>query len=118
MGRKKSSKPKPPKINKQKLLESLIEKPSQKVREWAMKEFSLLKKLTEKYPLEFFAQIKFPKKLPSLAVLFSDWGENELAKKYRAYTYVPPPEEKIELSKEKFGEDVLVEKKLTLRLWI
>ncbi len=118
MGRKKSSKPKTPKINKQKLLESLIEKPSQKVKEWAMKEFSLLKKLTEKYPLEFFAQIKFPQKLPSLAVLFSDWGENELAKKYRAYTYTPPPEEKIELSKEKFGEDVLIEKKLTLRNWL
>ena len=118
MGRKKSSKPKPPKINKQKLLESLIEKPSQKVREWTMKEFSLLKRLTEKYPLEFFAQIKFPQKLPSLAVLFSDWGEKELKRKFNAFNYQPPPEEKIELSQEKFGEDVLVEKKLTLRQWI
>ena len=51
-------------------------------------------------------------------VLFSDWGENELARKYRAYIYTPPLEEKIELSKEKFGEDVLVEKKLTLRDWL
>lgn len=118
MGRKKSSKPKPPKINKQKLLEKLVEKPSQKVREWAMKEFTLLKRLEEKYSLEFLNQIKFPQKLKSLAILFSDWGEKELAQKYRAFLYVPPPEEKIELSQEKFGEDVVVEKKLTLRNWL
>lgn len=111
-------KPKPPKINKQKLLESLIEKPSQKIKEWAMKEFTLLKRLEERYPLEFLSKIKLPKKLPSLAILFSDWGEKELAQKYRAFLYVPPPEEKIELSQEKFGEDVVVEKKLTLRNWL
>jgi hypothetical protein len=111
-------KPKPLKINKQKLLDRLVEKPSQKIREWAMKEFTLLKRLEEKYPLEFLNQIKFPKKLPSLAVLYSDWGEKELAQKYRAYQYVPPLEEKIELSQEKFGEDVVVEKKLTLRNWL
>ena len=111
-------KPKPPKINKQKILEKLVEKPSQKVREWAMKEFTLLKRLEEKYSLEFLNQIKFPQKLKSLAILFSDWGEKELAQKYRAFLYIPPPEEKIELSQEKFGEDVLVEKKLTLRNWL
>ena len=111
-------KPKPPKINKQKLLDRLVEKPSQKIREWAMKEFTLLKRLEEKYPLEFLNQIKFPKKLPSLAVLYSDWGEKELAQKYRAFLYIPPLEEKIELSQEKFGEDVVVEKKLTLRNWL
>lgn len=118
MGRKKSSKPKPLKINKQKLLERLIEKPSQKIREWLMKEYIILQSLEKQYPLEFLNQIRFPKKLPSLAVLFSDWGEKELSQKYRAYQYVPPPEEKIELSQEKFGEDVLVEKKLTLRNWL
>lgn len=115
---KKPKPPKPPKINKQKLLDRLVEKPSQKIREWAMKEFSLLKKLEENYPLEFLDQIKFPKKLPSLAVLYSDWGEKELAQKFRAYQYIPPIEEKIELSQEKFGEDVVVEKKLTLRNWL
>lgn len=111
-------KPKPPKINKQKLLDRLVEKPSQKIREWSMKEFTLLKRLEERYPLEFLNQIKFPKKLPSLAVLYSDWGEKELAQKLRAFQYVPPIEEKIELSQEKFGEDVLIEKKLTLRNWL
>lgn len=115
---KKPKLPKPPKINKQKLLERLLEKPSQKIREWAIKEFTLLKRLEEQYSLEFLNQIQFPKKLPSLAVLFSDWGEKELPRKYRAFLYVPPPEEKIELSKEKFGEDVLVEKKLSLRDWL
>ena len=34
------------------------------------------------------------------------------------YVYIPPLEEKIELSQEKFGEDVVVEKKLTLRNWL
>lgn len=111
-------KPKPPKINKQKLLEKLIEKPSQGVREWLMKEYIILQNLEKQYPLEFLNQIKFPQKLKSLAILFSDWGEKELSQKYRAFLYVPPPEEKIELSQEKFGEDVLVEKKLTLRNWL
>ena len=111
-------KPKPPKINKQKLLEKLIEKPSQGVREWLMKEYIILQNLEKQYPLEFLNQIKFPQKLKSLAILFSDWGEKELAQKYRAFLYVPLPEEKIELSQEKFGEDVVVEKKLTLRNWL
>lgn len=111
-------KPKPPKINKKVLVDRLVEKPSQGVREWLMKEYIILQSLEKQYPLEFLNQIKFPQKLKSLAILFSDWGERELAQKYRAFLYVPPPEEKIELSQEKFGEDVLVEKKLTLRSWI
>ena len=118
MGRKKSSKPKPPKINKQKLLERLIEKPSQGIKQWLMKEYIILQNLEKQYPLEFLNQIKFPQKLKTLAILFCDWGEKELAQKYRAYQYIPPIEEKIELSKEKFGEDVVVEKKLTLRDWL
>lgn len=107
--------PKSPKINKAKLLERLIEKPSQGIREWSMREFTLLKRLEEKYSLEFLIIVDFGKKLPSLAVLSSEWGESELARKFHAFNYQPKIQETIELSPEKFGEDVLVTKKPSLR---
>jgi hypothetical protein len=106
---------KPPKINKQQLLARLVEKPSQGIREWSMREFTLMKRLEETYSLEFLNIIDFGKKLPSLAVLSSEWGENELARKFHAFNYQPPKTENIILSPEKFGEDREVKKKQTLR---
>lgn len=106
---------KPPKINKTKLLERLVEKPSQGIREWSMREFTLMKRLEEAYSLEFLNIVDFGKKLPSLAVLSSEWGENELARKFHAFNYQPPKTEQIILSPEKFGEDKEIKKKQTLR---
>jgi len=112
---KKIKTPKPPPINKTKLLERLVEKPSQNIREWSMREFTMLKRLEEKFSLEFLNTVDFGKKLPSLAVLSSEWGETELARKFYAFNYQPKIPETIELSPEKFGEDVKVERKLSLR---
>lgn len=108
-------KPKPSKINKTKLLERLVEKPSQGIREWSMREFTMMKRLEDRFSLEFLNIVDFGKKLPSLAVLSSTWGESELARKFHAYNYQPPTQERIELSLEKFGEDIEVAKKLSLR---
>jgi hypothetical protein len=107
--------PKPTPINKAKLLARLVEKPSQGIREWSMREFTLMKRLEETYSLEFLNIIDFGKKLPSLAVLSSEWGENELARKFHAFNYQPPKTENIILSPEKFGEDREVKKKQSLR---
>lgn len=112
---KKAKIPKPPPINKKALLERLVEKPSQGIREWSMREFTFLKRLEEKYSLEFLNIVDFGNKLPSLAVLSSTWGETELARKFYAFNYQPKISETIELSPEKFGEDVKVEKKQSLR---
>ena len=112
---KKAKIPKPPPINKKALLERLVEKPSQGIREWSMREFTFLKRLEEKYSLEFLNIVDFGNKLPSLAVLSSTWGERELARKFYAFNYQPKISETIELSLEKFGEDIKVEKKQSLR---
>jgi len=112
---KKVKVPAPPKVNKTKLVERLVEKPSQNIREWLMKEFVLLKRLEAKYPLEFLNMIDFGKKLPSLAVLSCEWGEQELARKYHAFSYQPPTKNKVTLLESKVGENVSVERKKSLR---
>ncbi len=118
MGRPKKIKtPKPPKlppINKHKLVERLVEKPSQNIRFWLIKECSILKKLEEKFPLAFLNQLKYSKKWASLAVLFCDDLMKDLERRYRAYLYVPPIQEQITLG-EKSGEDLKIEKKKSLR---
>ena len=112
---KKIKTPKPPKINKTKLLERLVEKPTSGIREWSMREFTMMKRLEDRFSLEFLNIVAFGKKLPSLAVLSSVWGESELARKFHAFNYQPKTPEIIELSPEKFGEDIEVAKKLSLR---
>jgi len=114
MARKKSTKPKPPKINKLKLIERLVEKPSQNIRLWTIKECSILKKLEELFPIIFLDQLKYSKKWQSLALLFCDDLMNDLRRRYRAFCYEPPEQKEILLG-EKSGEDLLVEKKKSLR---
>jgi hypothetical protein len=106
--------PKPPPINKHKLIERLVEKPSQNVRFWLVKECSILKSLEKKFPLAFLNQLKYSKKWASLAVLFCDDLMKDLERRYRAYQYVPPIQEPILLG-EKSGEDLKIEKKKSLR---
>lgn len=106
--------PKPPPINKHKLIERLVEKPSQNIRFWLIKECSILKNLESKFPLAFLNQLKYSKKWASLAVLFCDDLMKDLERRYRAYQYVPPIQETFILGK-KFGEDLKIEKKKSLR---
>ncbi len=82
-----------------------------------MREYTILKTLSAKYPLEFLNQLKFSKKLPSLAVLFADWMDRDLQTRYRVYQYVPPPQAEILLG-EKVGDDLKINKKQNLRSWL
>jgi len=111
---KKPKLPKPPPINKKHLVERLVEKPSHGLREWLMREYVILKKLSALFPLEFLNQLKYSKKFASLAVLFCDNLMLELTRKYRAYLYVPPQKEEIILG-DKAGEDYQIQKRPTLR---
>ena len=111
-------KPKPPKISKKLLLERLVEKPKVGIREWSIREFSILKKLAEKFPLEFLNEVNFGKKFASLAVLYSEWGLEELKRRYHAWSYTPKTPEKITLHDQKFGENWNGKKKQTLRDFI
>ena len=115
MGRPKKIKvPKPPPINKKHLVERLVEKPSQGIQFWLIQEYSILKKLEAKFPLIFLNQLKYGKKLASLAVLFCDQLMLELERKYRAFLYHPPQQEQIILG-DKTGEDYQVKRAPTLR---
>lgn len=105
---------KPPPINKRSLVERLVEKPSQDVKFWLIKEYSILQKLEAIFPLPFLNQLKYSKKFDSLAVLFCDNLMRELKNKYRAYLYVPPKKEEILLG-EKSGIDYKLQKQPTLR---
>ena len=116
MARPKKPKPPPP-PNKKHLVERLVEIPSHGIREWLMKEYTILKTLSAKYPLEFLNQLKFSKKLPSLAVLFADWMDRDLQTRYRAYMYVPPAQTQITLG-EKVGIDAEIRKTQNLRTWL
>ncbi len=116
MPRPKKPKPPPP-PNKKHLVERLVEIPSHGIREWLMKEYMILKQLSAKYPLEFLNQLKFSKKLPSLAVLFADWMDRDLQTRYRAFMYIPPAQEQITLG-EKVGADAEINKKQSLRSWL
>lgn len=109
------AKPKPLKINKRTLVERLVEKPASNVLEWFKKEYSILANIERQYSLEFLNTIKFSKKLPTLAVLYSDWGKKELAAKFHAFNYQTQEHEKLELLPEKVGNDVQVSKKISLR---
>jgi len=113
MARPKKPKPPPP-PNKRNLVERLVEKPSQGIVPWLQKEYVILKQLEQKFPLLFLDQLKFSKKLPSLAVLFCDWMDKDLQTRYRAYKFVPPEQNQVLLG-EKIGEDYKVEKKPSLR---
>ena len=75
----------------------------------------MMKRLEDRFSLEFLNIVDFGKKLPSLAVLSSVWGESELARKFHAYNYQSKTPEIIKLSPEKYGEDIEVAKKLSLR---
>jgi len=115
MGRPKKIKvPKPPPINKKHLVQRLVEAPSHGIREWLMMEYTILKKLEARFPLIFLNQLKYSKKLASLAVLFCDNLMVELERKYRAFLYSPPKKEQIILG-DKTGEDYQLQKQPTLR---
>lgn len=111
---KKIKVPKPPPINKKHLVERLVEKPSQGIQFWLIQEYSILQKLEKLFPLVFLNQLKYGKKLASLAVLFCDNLMRELENKYRAYLYVPPKKEEFLLG-EKSGADYNLKRQPTLR---
>ena len=84
---------------------------------WA-REMKLLNDLMEMFPCEEFWSKVSITLVPSLAVLRSDQGLNQIRKKYREFNYKIPPKIEIPIG-EKTGDDKIISKKpKTIRQFI
>jgi len=93
------------------IISNLINVPDNQKRFFWAREVKFLKDLMESYPsLKFWLSLKFPKKYDSLVFLKGDYGKNYLKKKYLEFNYKFKDNKDIILG-EKFGEDLLVNKK-------
>jgi hypothetical protein len=99
-----------PKINKRDIIKSLVEVPPKGLRPFWAKEMTLLKRLEAKYPLEFIAVLKFPKKFESLAVLLGGPLVKELESRFYQFNYQPKMStpEKVDFGAEKYGADLTI----------
>tara|TARA_R110000772_G_scaffold144512_5_gene254323 strand:+ start:1070 stop:1507 length:438 start_codon:yes stop_codon:yes gene_type:complete len=100
------------KINKLEVLSRLVIVPEKNKRPFYLKEFKMMKSLTERYSLEFLLVVDFGKKFDSLAYLVSPKLKDSLDQRWRAFNY------KFDKSKysnynigEKFGDDKQLTKK-------
>jgi hypothetical protein len=95
------------KINKRKILQSLIEIPKGSKREIYSREMKLLNDLISRYSEDFVSILKFDKKFDSIAILLCDSFKYELDKRFRNFNYVVDFSryEKYSICETKFGED-------------
>lgn len=120
MPRKKSSEPKKPKskpklrINKKNIVFSMVKIPFSPDKFFWTKEYSLLKKIMEKFPNEefWFKVSKFIVKfeiVPSLAIHVAN-EYIEIRKKYSEFFYTPESFEEKYVISDKIGEDYCLSK--------
>jgi hypothetical protein len=85
------------------------------------KEMKIANSLVKKYNLDFLKWVIPPygKKVPSLAYFIADYGQQYLQEQYfnfnKSKLDLSPKIEKVELSKDKIGEDVVINKPKTLK---
>ena len=106
------------KLNKRDLIKRLVIEPDKQKRIFWAREMKLLNDLMEMFPSEEFWSKVSIKLVPSLAVLRSDQGLNQIRKKYREFNYKIPPKIEIPIG-EKTGNDRIISKKpKTIRQFI
>ena len=100
------------KFNKFELLSRLVDIPDKNKRLFYLKEFKMMKILTERYSLEFVSVVNFGRKFDSLAYLVSPKLKGTLDQKWRAFNYKFDKSKYVEYNiGEKVGDDKLIEKK-------
>ena len=100
------------KFNKFEILSRLVDIPDKNKRVFYLKEFKLMKILSERYSLEFVSVIDFGKKFDSLAYLVSSKLKATLDQKWRAFNYRVDKSKYIEYNiGDKFGADKIINKK-------
>jgi len=106
------------KLNKRNLIKKLVIEPSKQKRMFWAREMKLLNDLIEIFPKQdFWEKVNF-EKVPSLAILRSEYGLAKLKKLYIEFNYVIPEKIEIPLG-EKRGKDKIISKKSkTIRQFI
>ena len=101
------------KINKRIILKKLVEFPSKGSRIFFSKEMKMLNLLIERYSEEFVEALVFDKKYESIAILLCDSFKQELDRRFRCFKYKIDYSkyDAHEISNEKFGEDLNLNKK-------
>lgn len=96
----------PQKVNRREIIKRLVEIPDKNKREFWRKEMSILKKLEERYSLDFLSIVSFPEKFDSLAYICSEALKEKMDLKWKNFNF------KVDFSKytsydvgEKYGED-------------
>jgi len=106
------------KLNKRDLIKKLVVEPDKQKRMFWAREMKLLNDLLEMFPNQDFWKRMTIDKVPSLAMLRSDYGLEKIRKKYREFNYKIPEKIEIPLG-EKTGEDKILSKKpKTIRQFI
>jgi len=106
------------KLNKRDLIKKLVVEPDKQKRMFWAREMKLLNDLLDMFPNQEFWQRMVIEKVPSLAMLRSEYGIEKIKKKYREFNYKIPPKIEIPIG-EKTGEDKIFSKKpKTIRQFI
>jgi hypothetical protein len=105
------------KINRAKIIGSLVELPAKPDKRFWQKEMVFLKKLEKIYGIDFLVQIKEEKKVPTLAFFFADWKKKLLDVDYKEYYYTRLHQQDLS-SEEKIGKDAEVKTKKTLKQFL
>lgn len=106
------------KLNKRNLIKKLVIEPNKQKRMFWAREMKLLNDLIEIFPKQDFWEKVHFEKVPSLAILRSEYGLAKLKKLYIEFNYVIPKKIEIPLG-EKRGKDKIISKKSkTIRQFI
>jgi hypothetical protein len=99
-----------PKLNKRDIVGQLIDIPEKGRRPFWAREMTFLKKLEEKYSLDFLKVLSFPRKFDSLAILLTGPLAVEVESRWKQFHFRPSMTvpKKIEKDADKFGDDVTI----------
>lgn len=105
------------KIDRRKIIGSLVEIPANANTRFWQREMVFLKRLEKSYSIDFLSQIKEDKKVPTLAFFFADWKKKLLDVDYKEYYYSRLHQQDLSLE-DKVGKDAKIKTKKTLKQFL
>ena len=105
------------KIDRRKIISSLVEIPANANTRFWQREMVFLKRLEKSYSIDFLSQIKEDKKVPTLAFFFADWKKKLLDVDYKEYYYSRLHQQDLSLE-DKVGKDAKIKTKKTLKQFL
>jgi hypothetical protein len=102
------------KINRKKILEKLVEFPTEFDKRFLIQELAILKRLERKYSIDFWEQFTPEKKFPTLKFYYSEFSKKTLEIAFKEFYYNSL--HKSDLSEaEKIGKDFKAKPKQTIK---